>query len=265
MDFKKNPKTDFKDIGDLSKKEAKEEIPALREGIDYQDYRYYIKNDPEISDARYDKLFMRLQELEEAFPDLQTDDSPTRRVGAAPAAELERREHTAPMLSLNAAIEEEKIENWFDFISRNSEKKKLKFVVEPKFDGASVEIVYQEGKFKYGTTRGDGRVGEDISGNLRTVRTLPLQLQKNAPLFLAVRGEVFLPREAFQEANRDRIESGQDPFANPRNACAGTIRRLDPRIVAKLPLDIFSMKFSRWTETSSHAIGTNLKRSQNGG
>lgn len=240
MDFRKNPKTDFRDVDELSEKEARKEVEALREGIDYHDRRYYVQNDPVISDAVYDKLFARLQELEDAFPDLRSESSPTRRVGAPPAEELERVEHTAPMLSLNAALEEKEVRDYFDFVRRKSGKKELDWILEPKFDGASVEVVYKKGEFRSGATRGDGRTGEDVTANLATVRTLPLRLGgKNPPDFLAVRGEVFLPKEAFQELNRQRVENGEDPFANPRNACAGTLRRLESKIVARWPLDIF--------------------------
>jgi len=138
MDFRKNPSTDFKDTEDLSKNEAEEEIEALREGIDYHDHRYYVKNNPMISDAVYDKLFQRLQDLEEAFPDLQTEDSPTRRVGASPIDELERIEHRAEMLSLNAALDASRVEEWYDFVRRNTGRDDLAYVVEPKFDGVSV-------------------------------------------------------------------------------------------------------------------------------
>jgi len=240
MDFKKNPSTDFEEIDNLSEEEATEEVEALREGIEYHNYRYYVKNQPVISDATYDRLFKRLQELEDAFPDLQTANSPTRRVGAEPAEELERVEHAAEMLSLNAALEQSEIEEWQDFVTRRAEGGELVWIVEPKFDGVSVEVVYREGRFERGATRGDGQIGEDITANLRTIRTLPLQLQgDDPPDFLAVRGEVLLPRDAFQEINRQRIENNQDPFANPRNAAAGTVRRLDPKIVAEWPLEIF--------------------------
>jgi len=240
MDFKKDPKTDFKEIADLSKKEASKEAEALREAIEYHNYRYYVKNNPATSDAVFDKLFARLQNLEEAFEELRAESSPTRRVGAPPVKALERVEHTSPMLSLDAALEEKKIRDYFDFVRRETGKEDLTWIVEPKFDGTSVEIVYEKGEFGYGATRGDGRVGEDVSANLATVRTLPLRLQGGeVPPFLAVRGEVFLPKEAFQGLNRMRVENGEDPFANPRNACAGTLRRLDSKIVARWPLDIF--------------------------
>ncbi|MFO7812146.1 MAG: hypothetical protein R6V21_04185, partial [Pelovirga sp.] len=144
-DFKKNPQTDFQKIENLSKKQAQQQIEALREGIEYHNHRYYGKNDPVIADAVYDKLFHRLQQLEEAFPELQSDNSPTRRIGAAPVDELKRVKHHAPMLSLNAVLEEGDIEDWFDFVSRSSNEKSQEYVVEPKFDGVSVEVVYKKG------------------------------------------------------------------------------------------------------------------------
>jgi len=240
LDFKKKPSTEFKDIEDLSPKEAKEEVEALREGIEYHDYLYYVKNQPKISDATYDKLFHRLQELEEAFPDLQSDTSPTRRVGAPPVDELKKVEHVSPMLSLNAALEEGEVEDWFDFVRRNTKSDKLAFVLEPKFDGFSVEVVYKNGEFQYGATRGDGREGEDISENLKTIGSLPLKLRKSqsTPDFLAVRGEVFMPKDGFQALNKEKVERGEEPFANPRNAAAGLMRQLDSKMVAGKPLDI---------------------------
>ncbi len=240
MDFKQNPETDFKPIDSLSRQEAEKEVEALREGIAYHNHCYYVKNEPQISDSVYDQLFARLQELEEAFPQLQSDSSPTRRVGAPPANKLEKVEHAAPMLSLNAAFEEKKIREFLDFVRRQTDRQDLVWLAEPKFDGASVEVVYEKGRFKYGATRGDGRTGEDISANLATVRTLPLRLkQDQVPALLAVRGEVFLPKDAFQDLNQKRIENGEEPFANPRNACAGTLRRLESRVVARWPLDIY--------------------------
>jgi len=240
MDFKKTPDTDFRDIEKLSKEEAEEQAAALREAIAYHDHRYYVKNDPVISDAVYDTLFARLQELEDAFPDLHSAASPTRRIGAPPAEGLARVGHSAPMLSLNAALEESKIRDFFEFVSRETGKDRPGWVLEPKFDGMSVEVVYKQGGFRSGATRGDGETGEDISDNLATVRPLPLQLRgKDIPDVLAVRGEVFLPKAAFQDLNRERIENGEETYANPRNACAGTLRRLDAKIVARWPLDIF--------------------------
>lgn len=241
MDFKKNPKTDFEDVEGLVKEEAREEAEALREGIEYHDYLYYVKNQPRISDAVYDRLFRRLQELEDAFPDLRSDISPTQRVGAEPVDELKKVRHADPMLSLNSALEEKDVRNFHDFVRRNTKDKQVEYVLEPKFDGLSVEVVYENGRFQYGATRGNGEIGEDISENIKTIRVVPLHLQdgKGLPDFLSVRGEVFMTKQGFQGLNRERVEKGQEPFANPRNAAAGTMRQLDPKNVAGRPLDIF--------------------------
>jgi DNA ligase (NAD+) len=242
MDFKKDPKTDFKDVDALSQEEARKEVEALREGIEYHDYLYYVKNRPEISDATYDKLFRRLQELEEAFPDLQSENSPTRRVGASPVDELKSVPHASVMLSLNAALEEKEVKDFDDFVHRNTNEKKIVYVLEPKFDGLSVELFYENGAFKYGATRGDGETGEDITENLKTIRTIPLRMRgakKEIPALLSVRAEAFMHKEGFQQLNKDRIEKGMEPFANPRNAAAGTLRQLDPGKVADKPLDVF--------------------------
>jgi DNA ligase (NAD+) len=240
MDFKKNPKTQFKDTDKMSQEEAKEEVEALREGIEYHDTLYYIKNQPEISDSTYDKLFRRLQELEEAFPDLRSDTSPIRRVGAEPVDKLKKVDHAAPMLSLNAVLDENEAKDFDDFVHRNTKADMIVYALEPKFDGLSVEIVYEDGSFQYGATRGNGEVGEDISENLKTIHTVPLRLQRNGiPSFLSVRGEVFMSKKGFQELNKKRIERGEDPFANPRNAAAGIMRQLDPKNVKDKPLDIF--------------------------
>lgn len=239
MNFKKNPPREFPGIDSLSPEEAREEAEALREAIDHHDFLYYVKNQPEISDAAYDRLFHRLKELEEAFPELESPTSPTRRVGAEPVSRLKKVEHSRPMLSLNSALEESKVREFVDFVRRNV-RGEIRWVLEPKFDGFSVEVVYREGVFQYGSTRGNGDIGEDISENLKTVRTLPLRLRRepDLPSFLSVRGEVFMSRQGFLKLNQERIEQGEDPFANPRNAAAGTMRQLDPKIVAERPLEI---------------------------
>jgi len=256
MEFKKNPSTTFKDLKKLTKKKAREEIGALREGIEYHDYLYYVKNQPEISDAVYDKLFDRLQKLEEAFPELESDTSPTVRVGAEPVDELKKVEHAGMMLSLNSTQEEKNVKKFYGFIRRNTDKKSIEYVLEPKFDGLSVEVVYEEGTFRYGATRGNGEVGEDISENLKTIRTLPMHLQKSkhVPDFLSVRGEVFMDKKGFQRLNKKRIENGLEPFANPRNAAAGIIRQLNPKNVAGRPLDLFFYEVlkSEKSELTSH-------------
>jgi DNA ligase (NAD+) len=240
MDFKNNPRTGFKDIDRLSEEEAQQEIEALREGIEHHNYLYYVKNAPKISDSLYDTLFKRLQDLEEAFPQFQSDTSPTVRVGTKPVSKLEKLQHSAPMLSLHAALEEKEIDEFGRFVKQQAGMEQIAYVVEPKFDGASVEIAYKDGRFLYGATRGDGETGENISRNLKTIHALPLHLQGDGtrPSFLAVRGEVFMLKEGFQQLNRERVEHGEEPFANPRNATAGLLRQLDPKMVAGRPLDI---------------------------
>ncbi|MFP3879820.1 MAG: NAD-dependent DNA ligase LigA [Dehalococcoidia bacterium] len=239
MDFKKNPTADFRNIDQMSKGEARKEIEALKEGIEYHNYLYYVKNKPEISDATYDKLFKRLQELEEAYPEFESSDSPTHRVGTKPVSKLKKVSHAAPMLSLHAALEEKEVVDFLKFVQKSTGGKKTSFVLEPKFDGTSVEVFYENGGFKYGATRGDGETGEDISENLKTIHAIPLHLQEQngMPSSLAVRAEVFMLKKGFHELNKERVEKGEEPFANPRNATAGLLRQLDSRMVAGRPLD----------------------------
>ncbi|MBD3264453.1 MAG: NAD-dependent DNA ligase LigA [Candidatus Omnitrophica bacterium] len=241
MNFKKNPKTKFKSIDKLSKKEAKEQIEALRRGIEYHNYLYYVKNQPEISDSAYDRLFHRLYQLEDKFPEFDSSNSPTRRIGAKPVSELKKRKHASSMLSLNAALKEKEVKDFCDFVSRNTKSKEIVYMLEPKFDGLSVEIVYEKGKFKYGLTRGDGVTGEDISHNLKTIKSVPLRLRdkKDLSAYLSVRGEVFMSKKGFQKMNKVRIENNESPFANPRNAAAGLMRQLDSKKVADKPFRIF--------------------------
>ena len=224
----------------LKKQEAREEIASLRETIEHHDYLYYAKNEPEISDERYDQLFRRLQDLEEAFPDFQSETSPTRRVGAEPVDELTRIEHTAPMLSLKAALDEEEVAEFCDSVKQRAGGKQIMLIAEPKFDGVSVELVYRKGKFLRAATRGDGQFGEDISENVKTIGAVPMRLRNatNIPGLLAVRGEVYIAKDDFREMNKHRIEQNEDPYANPRNAVAGILRRLASREVARWPLDV---------------------------
>jgi len=230
-----------RNIDDLSRKEAEEEVRALRKDINYHDYLYYIENAPEVSDAVYDKLFKRLEDLESAFPGLKSDDSPTVRVGAPPVSKLRKVRHTAPLQSLQATLEPGDVESFLAAARGKSATKSVHCCLEPKFDGLSVEIIYQNGNFQLGASRGDGEIGEDISHNLKTIRTLPLSLQDTdgVPDKVTVRAEVYMPREGFVALNRQRVERGQDPFANPRNAAAGMVRQLESRKVADKPLDIF--------------------------
>lgn len=247
---------EFRKIDKLALAEARKEVERLREEITRHDYLYYVKNRPEISDSLYDRLFRRLQDLEEAFPGLQSETSPTRRVGAEPVDELRKVAHAGPMLSLNAALDEGEVDNFHDFVCRNTGKRDIVYVVEPKLDGLSVEVVYENGVFQYGATRGNGEEGEDISENLKTIGSVPLRLQRrdNTPSFLSVRGEVFMSKPGFQRLNKERIQQGKEPFANPRNAAAGTMRQLDSKYVAGKPLDIFFYEIIRveGVEFSSH-------------
>jgi DNA ligase (NAD+) len=230
------PDTSFAPVEELSEAEAREQVRQLREAIEYHDYRYYVENDPVISDAAYDDLFARLERLEDAFG-LHDENSPTRRVGGEPLDELETVEHVAPLLSLQSSGDREEIRE-FDRRIRDRVGD-VDYAAEPKFDGFSVEVVYEDGAFERAVTRGDGREGEDVSANVRTIPSVPLHLPGDAPDVLAVRGEVYMPRTGFQELNERRIERGDDPFANPRNAAAGTVRLLDPGTVAERPLDVF--------------------------
>jgi DNA ligase (NAD+) len=234
VDFKRGAPARFRSVRDLSRAEARAEAAALCDAITYHDHLYYAKSRPRISDAAYDRLFRRLEDLEQAFPDLRQPDSPTQRVGAAPVEKLRRIRHAAPMLSLQAVLEEAEV-RVFDRFVRRAVGDRVTYALEPKFDGFAVEVVYRGGLFHHGTTRGDGEAGEDISENLKTVRAIPLRLRGKAPVQLAVRGEVFLEREGFRAMNRKRVEQGEEPFANPRNAAAGLMRQLDSRKVAGHP------------------------------
>ncbi len=239
MDFRKRPRTTFKAISALSRAEARREVEALRDGIEYHDYRYYVKDAPEISDATYDKLLRRLEALEEAYPELRSPESPTQRVAGQPAERLAKCRHLASMLSLQAVVDPDEVKR-FDTFVHERVGDTVRYVLEPKFDGLSVEVVYQNGRLVRGSTRGDGRIGEEITANLKTIRSVPLRLrqQGSVPTRLAVRGEVILGRADFRRANEARMARGEEPFANPRNAAAGIVRRLDPNEVAAYTLGV---------------------------
>ena len=222
---------------------AADEILRLRRSIEKHNYQYHVLDDPLISDAEYDSLFRRLLELEKNHPELVTPDSPTQKVGAPPLERFSTVQHSLPMLSLNNAMDPQELVEFEERIQRFlKHNESIDYAVEPKIDGLAVEIVYLDGKFTLGSTRGDGINGENITANLRTIRSIPLTLRADGqpiPKRLEIRGEVFLPLKAFQKMNRDREEQGQPVFANPRNAAAGSLKQLDPTITAKRPLDIF--------------------------
>ncbi|MDQ7823142.1 MAG: NAD-dependent DNA ligase LigA [Candidatus Eremiobacteraeota bacterium] len=218
-----------------------EEIGALRDLIRHHDYLYYVKSSPEISDSEYDRLFRRLQELEEAHPDLLTHDSPTQRVGAGPLESFGIVRHRTPMLSLANAFNEEELRAFDERIRKRLDTAEVEYVAELKLDGLAVSLTYEHGVLTTGATRGDGVQGEDITGNLRTIKKIPLRLAapNRVPALLEVRGEVFIERREFEKLNGERLAAGESPFANPRNCAAGSLRQLDPRVVAKRKLDIF--------------------------
>jgi DNA ligase (NAD+) len=219
-----------------------QQIQKLREDIEHHEYLYYVLDQPEISDAEYDKVMRHLQELEEAHPQYLTPDSPTQRVGGKPREGLQRAEHSSPMLSLDNALNEEELREFDVRVKSLLGAQKYNYVAELKLDGLSMAIQYRDGRFGRALTRGDGRVGEDVTENARTIRSLPLRVkktQKSWPAF-EVRGEVVMPRTSFERLNANRESAQLAKFANPRNAAAGALRMLDPRITAKRQLDFFS-------------------------
>lgn len=215
------------------------EINSLREEINRHNYLYYVLDSPEISDAEYDALMQRLRRLEEEYPHLVTPDSPTQRVGAAPLTAFGIVEHPRPLLSLGNAFSDEDLMAWYNRTLKLAGGQSFDFVCEHKIDGLAVALTYVDGKLTIGATRGDGLHGENITQNLRTIRSIPLSVSGKVPSRFEVRGEVFLSKEGFQKLNRERAEAGLPLFANPRNAAAGSVRQLDPRITAGRPLDIY--------------------------
>lgn len=218
-----------------------ERADTLREALHRANYRYYVLDDPEISDAEYDRMLRELLDLEEAYPDLKTSDSPTARVGAPPLDKFETAAHSVPMLSLDNGFSDGEILDFHRRVQRLLETDELiLYTAEPKMDGVAVELVYEAGRLVMATTRGDGVTGEVVTENVRTVRSVPLVLLTDSPPeLLEVRGEVFMAHERFKELNRRRTENGEPPFANPRNAAAGSLRQLDSKITAARPLEIF--------------------------
>ncbi|MEW5762152.1 MAG: NAD-dependent DNA ligase LigA [Bacillota bacterium] len=218
---------------------AKKRVEELRREIEYHNYRYYVLDDPVISDAEFDALVRELENLERRFPELVTPESPTQRVGGAPREGFATIRHLTPMLSLGNALDENELRDFDRRVRGALPGETVHYVVEMKIDGLAVSLVYENGIFRRGATRGDGEVGEDITPNLKTIRSIPLRLLQPAPPVLEVRGEVYMPKEAFARLNEARDNAGEPPFANPRNAAAGSVRQLDPRVTAGRRLDIF--------------------------
>ena len=231
----------------MAQKEIPQEVVArvqeLREQINYHNYRYYVLDDPVISDAEFDRLLQELIGLEERYPRLLTPDSPSQRVGAAPLEKFETVRHRLPMISLDDAFSEGEVREFEERLQRFLRSPEpLQYVLEPKMDGCAIELVYEQGRFRVGSTRGDGVRGENVTQNLKTIHTIPLQIltrEEPAPELLEVRGEVYMDLSEFQKLNEQRLSQGEPAFANPRNAAAGSLRQLDPGITAARPLKIF--------------------------
>lgn len=225
--------------GKLKLDEARAQAEELRRRIEYHDYRYYVLDEPEIEDAEYDSLLRALIDLEAAYPELVTPDSPTQRVGGRPRAGFPTLRHRVPMLSLANAFNASELREFDRRVRAALPGEAVAFVLELKFDGVAVSLTYQDGRLVRGATRGDGETGEDIKANLRTFRSIPLRLRRMVAGTLEVRGEVYMPKQSFARLNERREETGQPLFANPRNAAAGSLRQLDPGITAERHLDIW--------------------------
>jgi len=232
----------------MTRADAAQRIMELREQIRHHDYLYYVESRPEVSDAQYDALMRELRTLEAEWPDLVTGDSPTQRIGGTPTDLFKPVEHHVAMLSLDNATAPDDLREFETRLGRAFPGAKFQYVCEPKIDGLGVALVYERGRFVRGATRGDGRIGEDITANLKTIRSIPKVLRPG-PLasaeLLEVRGEVFMPREEFAKLNRSLEEAGTPTFANPRNAAAGAVRQKDPAVTARRPLDMFLYHVSR--------------------
>ena len=232
----------------MTRADAAQRITDLREQIHHHDYLYYVEARPEVSDAEYDALMRELRELEASFPDLVTADSPTQRIAGTPTDIFKPVEHHAAMLSLDNATSPDDLREFEARIGRALPGATFSYVCEPKIDGLGVALLYEQGRFVRGATRGDGRTGEDITPNLRTIRSIPQVLRHGAlatAAVLEVRGEVFMPRAEFAKLNRALEEAGTPTFANPRNAAAGAVRQKDPAVTARRPLDMFLYPVSR--------------------
>jgi DNA ligase (NAD+) len=253
------------------------DIEKLRDEIRRHDDLYYVENAPEISDREYDELLEKLQQLEAAHPELITPDSPTQRVGGRPAEGFPEVVHTRPMMSLDNSYNIDELRAFDERCQRLAEGRKLEYVAELKIDGLSLSLQYEDGLLVRGVTRGDGRIGEDVTQNARTIRSVPLRLKtKSIDNGLEVRGEVFIPRDVFEKTNAEREEAGEARFMNPRNAAAGAIRQLDSRLVARRKLDMFvydmlvngrkpfptHWESLDWLETAGFRVNPHRKRCQ---
>ncbi|HEX7261618.1 MAG TPA: NAD-dependent DNA ligase LigA, partial [Luteolibacter sp.] len=272
------------DLFSISQPSAAEaRIRELRTALDHHNRLYYIHATPEISDAEYDKLFRELEELEKKHPEFHDANSPTLRVGGAPIDSFKQIQHAVPMLSIDDVFElsadameksgasrpEQELIEFYQRLQKNLKREEVAVTIEPKIDGVAVSLLYRDGKLAYAATRGDGRTGDDVTHNVRTIRNIPLTLAAPFPSLLEVRGEIFMPNEAFAALNAERDEAGLPTFANPRNSAAGTLKQLDPKIVAKRPLAFLAHGLGAYdgppleTEHQFHDLLGNLGIPQN--
>ena len=231
--------------------EPKERIERLTALLTEASYRYYVLDDPDMPDYEYDRLLRELEELEKAYPEYAKPDSPTKRVGGEALSKFQEVTHPVPLMSLQDVFSMEELA---DFLEKTQDGRAVSFSVEPKIDGLSVALEYENGHFVRGATRGDGNVGEDVTENLKTIRSIPMTIE-NAPPRLIVRGEVYMPKKSFQKLNEAQEAAGKALFANPRNAAAGSLRQLDPKIAAKRGLDIlvFNVQLADGVSFTSHS------------
>jgi len=225
----------------MKKNNPQQRIDALRKEINTHNYSYYVLDNPEIPDSEYDRLLGELSEIENQYPELITPDSPTQRVGATPLDSFSEVQHEVPMLSLGNAFSDQDMSDFDKRIREAVDKDNIEYAAEPKLDGLAISLLYKEGLLTRAATRGDGRTGEDVTLNIRTIDAIPLKLRgKDYPKLLEVRGEVVMPKAGFEKLNQQQIEKGEKPFVNPRNAAAGSLRQLDPKITATRPLSFYS-------------------------
>ena len=217
----------------------KARLLALRKKIDELSYQYYTLDKPTVTDYEYDMMYRELENIEKAHPDWVTPDSPTQRVGSKISGGFEKYTHDRPMLSLGDVFSDDELREFDQRVRSDLGGESLEYVVELKIDGLAVNLIYEQGQFIRGVTRGDGVVGEDITNNVRTIRTIPLHIASDSP-HIEIRGEVYMPITSFEALNQQRRDDELEPFANPRNAAAGSLRQLDPRITAQRKLAFFA-------------------------
>lgn len=251
-----NPDTDFEDVDEISKETAIKQGKQLVEAINEHDRRYYTENNPIIPDRTYDELFARLNELEDNF-ELNITNSPTDRVGGEPIDEFTTVEHSTELLSIQQSGEETDLRSFDSQVRKEIGEEGYSYFCEPKFDGISLALYYENGELKQAVTRGNGSEGEDVTRNVKTVREVPLTLRSDPPDRIVIRGELFMEKDSFQDHNAQRVANGNEPFANPRNATAGTIRQQDPEVVSERPLTFSAFSVLEATDTFTSRKETN--------